>query len=320
MKFAPALMAGNTVVLKPSPFTPLTTLKIGELFRDIIPPGVLNVISGSDRLGPWLTEQPGIDKISFTGSTQTGRKVMQSASAELKRITLELGGNDAAIVLADVDVEKVAERLFWAAFRNAGQVCVATKRMYVHEDIYDALADALVAYARAIKVSDGTHSGAQIGPINNRAQYERVLDLIADSKKRGHKFLLGGDVADGPGYFVPITLIDNPPDDSRVVQEEQFGPVLPLLKFRDIDDVVKRANASSYGLGASVWSGSYESALKVGERLEAGVVWINEAHVVHPLASFGGHKQSGIGSEGGVEGLLAYTLTKTFVVRKAATK
>jgi aldehyde dehydrogenase (NAD+) len=315
-KIAPALVAGNTVVLKPSPFTPLTTLKIGELLRGVLPAGVLNVVSGGDSLGPWMTGHPGIDKISFTGSTQTGRKVMASAAASLKRVTLELGGNDAAIVLPDVDVEAVAEQLFWAAFRNAGQICIATKRMYVHKDVYEPLKAALVAYASTVKVGDGAEQGTQIGPIQNHQQYARVLELIEDAKARGYTFLIGGERSSAPGYFVPISIIDNPPEDARIVQEEQFGPVLPLLKFDEVDEAVERANASDYGLGASVWSADTDKALAVAARLQAGTVWVNESQHLSPLAAFGGHKQSGLGVEGGLEGLLEYTNAQTTFVKK----
>ncbi|OAN58543.1 aldehyde dehydrogenase family protein [Sphingomonas sp. TDK1] len=317
-KLGPALLAGNTVVLKPSPFTPLTTLKFGELAAAILPAGVLNTISGGDRLGPWLTEHPGIDKVSFTGSTATGRRVMQSASATLKRVTLELGGNDPAIVLADADVEALAERLFWAAFANNGQVCIATKRMYVHEQVYDRLKDALVAYARTVRLGDGAEQGTQLGPINNAVQYRRVLDLIADAREQGYRFLTGDAPHEGPGYFVPVTILDNPPETSRIVQEEQFGPVLPLVKFRDIDEVIARANASDYGLGASVWGSDEDAALAVARRIASGTVWINETQHLSPLAAFGGMKQSGLGVEGGVEGLLEYTNAQTVVRRRNA--
>ncbi len=318
-KVGPALLAGNTMVLKPSPFTPLTTLKFGELAAGILPPGVLNVVTGGDRLGPWMTEHPGIDKVSFTGSTATGRRVMQSASATLKRVTLELGGNDPAIVLPDVDVEKVAEELFWAAFRNNGQICIATKRMYVHRDVYEPLKAAIVAYARTVKIGDGAEQGTQIGPINNKPQYDRVLELIQDSRDKGYDFLIGGEAADIPGYFIPVTIIDNPPEDSRIVQEEQFGPVLPLLKFDDMDEVVARANASEYGLGGSVWGADEDRALAIAERIASGTVWVNETQHLTPFAAFGGMKQSGVGVEGGIEGLLEYTNAQTVVRRKRAT-
>ncbi len=317
-KVAPALLAGNTVVLKPSPFTPLTTLRMGELLRGVLPDGVLNIVTGGDSLGPWMTSHPGIDKISFTGSSATGRKVMVSAAETLKRVTLELGGNDAAIVLPDVDVAEVAEKLFWAAFGNSGQICIATKRMYVHKDIYEPLKTAIVDYAKTVKMGDGAEQGTQLGPINNKLQYERVLDLIADSKAKGYKFLMGGDVSHAPGYFVPITIIDNPPENSRIVQEEQFGPVLPLLSFDTLEEAIDRANASPYGLGASIWTADEAKALDISSRIAAGTVWINETQHLSPLGAFGGHKQSGLGSEGALEGLLEYTNTQTVYVKKAA--
>ncbi len=315
-KIGPGLLAGNTMVLKPSPFTPLTTLKLGEIIKDILPAGVLNIISGGDSLGPWMTSHPGIDKVSFTGSTATGKKVMQSASSTLKRVTLELGGNDPAIVMPDVDVEKVAEQLFWAAFGNNGQICIATKRMYVHKDIYEPLRDAIVAYAKTVKIGDGSEQGTRLGPINNRPQYERVLDLIRDAKEKGYTFLMGGEKSDVPGYFIPVTILDNPPEDSRIVQEEQFGPVLPLLKFDDYDDVVARANATDYGLGGSVWGNDEEKAFEIAKRIQSGTVWVNEVQHLSPTAAFGGLKQSGLGVEGGEEGLLEYTNAQTLVRKK----
>jgi len=317
IKVAPALLAGNTVVLKPSPFTPLTTLKIGELLRGVLPDGVLNVISGGDALGPWLTAHPGIDKVTFTGSTQTGRKVAASGAATLKRITLELGGNDAAIVLPDVDVEEVAQKLFWAAFRNSGQVCLAIKRLYIHKDIYEPLKAALVAYAKTVKMGDASEQGTQLGPLQNLPQYQLVLSLIQDAKEQGYTFLTGGEALEGPGYFIPVTLIDNPPEDSRIVQEEQFGPVLPLLRFDTIDEAISRANATEYGLGATVWSSDLHQAARLCERLEAGNCWVNEAHYLSPFGAFSGHKQSGLGVEGSVEGLLEFTNAKTIFVKKA---
>jgi aldehyde dehydrogenase (NAD+) len=316
LKAAPALVAGNTVVLKPSPFTPLTTLRIGELARAIFPPGVFNVISGGDELGPLMTRHPGIDKISFTGSTATGRRVMESASATLKRVTLELGGNDAAIVLPDVDVDAVAAQVFGAAFGNSGQICVAVKRLYVHADIYDRFAAALTELARAAKVGDGAEQGTRFGPMQNKLQYERVKALIADARAQGYNFLIGGDEIERPGYFLPLTIVDNPPENSRIVQEEQFGPVLPILKWSDVDDVVARANASEYGLGGQVWAGDAERALEIGERLDVGNIYINQPQAILPQAPFGGHKSSGIGSESALDGLLAYTNAQTVMVSK----
>ena len=317
-KIAPALVAGNAVVLKPSPFTPLCTLKLGELLRDVLPAGVLNVVSGGNELGVWLTSHPDVRKISFTGSTATGRKVMASASGNLKRITLELGGNDPAIVLPDVDVEKTAKELFWAAFQNSAQFCVAAKRLYIHEAVYDRLARALVDYAATVKVGDGAQQGTDLGPIQNRMQFDKLKDLLADAKAQGLHFLAGGEIAEGAGFFVPITIVDNPPEDSRVVREEAFGPVLPLLKFSDIDDVVARANDTDYGLAASVWSRDVAQARAVAKRIEAGTVWINEIHSFSPHVAFGGHKQSGIGIENALEGLAEYTNAQTIVTNRAA--
>lgn len=312
-KIAPALVAGNTMVLKPSPYTPLCTLKLGEILKDVLPAGVLNIVSGGNELGAWITQHPDIRKISFTGSTATGRKIMESASGNLKRITLELGGNDPAIILPDVDPKSLAKELFWGAFQNSAQFCVAAKRLYIHEDIYDALAQELVDYAATVKVGDGSQQGTDLGPIQNKMQYEKLKDLLADAKAKGLNFLSGGELPEGPGYFVPVTIIDNPPEDSRVVVEEAFGPVLPLLKFRDIDDVVARANDSEYGLAASVWGRDVAQARAIAERIEAGTVWINEIHSFSPHIAFGGHKQSGIGIENALDGLSEYTNSQTIV-------
>jgi acyl-CoA reductase-like NAD-dependent aldehyde dehydrogenase len=310
-KIGPALLAGNTMVLKPSPFTPLATLRLGELLRDALPAGVLNVVSGGDALGPWMSEHPDIDKISFTGSTATGRKVMATAAANLKRLTLELGGNDAAIVLPDANVAEIAEPLFWAAFTNSGQVCVAAKRLYVHDAVYDDLAAALVEIAAKVAVGDGADPATMLGPVQNRAQFDRVESMIADSRAAGHRFLTGGAASTGPGYFVPVTLVDNPPEDARVVQEEAFGPVVPMLRYTDVEDAIARANASEYGLGGSIWSSDPAAAADVAARLETGTVWINSAQGLTPFAAFAGHKQSGIGTENGLEGLLEFTVPQT---------
>ncbi|MBN3780385.1 aldehyde dehydrogenase family protein [Burkholderia sp. Ac-20345] len=317
-KIAPALVAGNTMVIKPSPFTPLCTLKLGELLRDVLPPGVLNIVSGGNELGAWMTAHRDISKISFTGSTATGRKIMESASGNLKRITLELGGNDPAIVLPDVDIKETAEKLFWACFQNSAQFCVAAKRLYIHEEIYDELAQALVEYAKTVKVGDGSHPDTDLGPIQNRMQFDKLKNLLADAKERGLRFLLGGEIPDQQGFHVPVTLIDNPPEDSRVVVEEAFGPVLPLLKFKDIDNVIARANDSEYGLAASVWSNDLDLAQRIAERIEAGTVWINEIHTFSPHVAFGGRKQSGIGIENALEGLSEYTSVQTVVTNGEA--
>ena len=317
-KVAPALLAGNTMVLKPSPYTPMTTLRIAELAKDIFPPGVLNIITGGDQLGPWLTAHPGIDKISFTGSTATGRKVMASAASTLKRVTLELGGNDAAIVLPDVDLDTAVPDIFWAAFRNSGQICIASKRIYVHEAIYDRFRDGLVEYAKSVRVGDGAEPGVQLGPVQNKAQFERVRALIADCTARNLDFALGPESSAQPnqGYFIPITIIDNPPEDAPVVSQEAFGPVVPLMKFSSLDEVIGRVNGTEYGLGNSIWTRDIDAAAGLASQLESGMVWINDAQYVSPFAPFGGHKQSGVGVESGPEGLLEYTNAQTVVIRR----
>lgn len=315
-KMAPALLAGNTMVLKPSPFTPLCTLKIGEIFRDIFPAGVINIISGGDNLGPMMTGHPGFAKISFTGSTATGKLVMESASKDLKRLTLELGGNDAAIVLPDVDLDEVAEKIFFGAFANTSQICVATKRLYVHEDVYDGLRDRLAAIAKMVKVGDGGEQGTVLGPIQNRRQYDRVMDLMDDARENDLTLIQGADIPDNEGFFVPVTIVDNPPEASRVVQEEAFGPILPMMKFDDVDDVIDRANDSEYGLAGAVWSKDTDKAMDIARRIETGTVWINQNLVLRPDTPFGGHKNSGFGVENGMKGLLEYMVPQAVYVAK----
>ncbi len=318
-KIAPAILSGCTIVLKPSPFTPLATLRIAELIKDAAPAGVVNIITGEDSLGPLITEHADIDKITFTGSTATGKKIMEGASKDLKRITLELGGNDASIVLPDANVEKVAEQLFWSSFSNAGQICVAAKRIYIHEDIYDELSAAIAEVAKNVKVGDGSDQGTGVGPIQNKKQFERVCELIEDAKENGYKFLTGGDVdPSGTGYYVPITIMDNPPEDARIVAEEQFGPVMPLMKFATTDEVIQRANDSEYGLAGAVWTGDTDKGVEIAEQLETGTVWVNEYLHLSPFAPFGGHKQSGFGAEYGVEGLKEFTYAQVITVKKDA--
>jgi acyl-CoA reductase-like NAD-dependent aldehyde dehydrogenase len=317
-KIAPALVAGNCMVLKPSPFTPLTTLKLGELCQSVLPPGVLNVVSGGDDLGKWMTGHPGINKIAFTGHTETGKHVMRSAADNLKRLTLELGGNDPAIVLPDVDPEAVAPELFWGAFQNNAQFCNSIKRLYIHEDVYDAVRDALVEFAKGIRVGNGADEGTDIGPIQNLPQYEKVIDFFDDCAANEHTFALGGAVDRGAGgWFIPITLVDDPPENSRIVQEEPFGPILPLLKWSDEEDVIQRANDTRYGLGASVWGRDLDAVQRIGSRLDAGTVWLNEIHQYSPHQAFGGHKESGIGCENSLHGMMEYTNWHTITLNKS---
>uniref|UniRef100_B0T6F8 Aldehyde dehydrogenase n=1 Tax=Caulobacter sp. (strain K31) TaxID=366602 RepID=B0T6F8_CAUSK len=301
-----ALLAGNTMVIKPAPTTPLTTLKIGELCLKTLPPGVVNVVVDANDLGAELTRHPDIRKISFTGSTETGRKIMAAASDTLKRLTLELGGNDPAIVLDDVDPLVVAPRIFGGAFMNSGQVCAAIKRLYVHDSVYDALCDALVGLANAAIVGDGLSEGVQFGPLQNRAQFDKVNALIDEAGKIG-TVIAGGAASGGKGYFIRPTLVRDITDGARLVDEEQFGPVLPIIRYTDLDEVIARANASPFGLGASIWSSDPQRAARLAPRIEAGTVWINQHPDFGPHIPFGGAKQSGVGVEMGEEGLNEFT-------------
>ena len=306
-KIAPALLAGNTLVLKPSPFTPLATLKVAELLSDVVPPGVLNVVSGGDQLGAWMTSHRVPRKISFTGSIETGKKVALSAAPDLKRLTLELGGNDPAIVLDDADPGVVAKAIFAGAFNNNGQVCSAIKRVYVPESLYDQVVDGLVAQASAVKVGDGTEAGTKLGPINNAPQFERVKELVDDAVSHGATAAAGGRPIERPGYFFEPTILSDVTDGTRIVDEEQFGPALPVIAYRDIDDVVERANATHFGLSGSVWGTDGDRASEVAGRLECGTAWVNTHLALAPQQPFGGFKWSGIGVENGPWGLAEFT-------------
>jgi acyl-CoA reductase-like NAD-dependent aldehyde dehydrogenase len=304
-KIASALYTGNTMLLKPSPYTPLTTLLLGEIARDILPPGVLNVLAGGNDLGQWMTEHPGIDKITFTGSIATGKKVLAASASNMKRVTLELGGNDAAIVLNDVAVRDIATRLFQAAFANSGQICQAIKRLYVQDGIYENLLDELVAIAKQTKVGDGFEPGVNLGPVQNRAQYDRVLDILDDTARQtGVRILVGGGAMDRPGYFVEPTIVADIQEGTRLVDEEPFGPVLPVIRFFDVADVICRANNTRFGLGGSIWTTDIQQGADIADRLEAGVVWVNHHLGVSAEYPFGGVKESGLGRANGLMGLL----------------
>jgi acyl-CoA reductase-like NAD-dependent aldehyde dehydrogenase len=304
LKIAPALACGNVVICKPAPTTPLTTLLLGELAAEILPPGVMSTLVDQNDLGAALTSHPRIAKVSFTGSTATGKKVMASAAGSLKRITLELGGNDPAIVLEDADIAKVAPEIFNAAMLNAGQVCLAAKRIYVPRSMHGALFDALGQLARKAVVGDGMDARTQIGPIQNRMQFERVLSLLEQS--RGAR-LVSGEIPQGTGYFVAPTVVAGLSDDAPLVAQEQFGPLIPVLAYDSLDEVVARANASPYGLGATVWTANPARGIEVARRIESGTVWVNK-HMDLPFdVPFGGCKQSGIGREQGMAGVEEFT-------------
>ena len=303
----PAIRTGNTVVIKPSPFTPLSTLKMVALLNSALPPGVLNVVVGHDDIGPMLTSHLDIAKVVFTGSSATGRKVMQSGAETLKRLTLELGGNDAGIVLPDAVPAEIAERLFWGAFINNGQTCAALKRLYVHDSIYDVTCAALVAFAKTVNMGTGLDENSLLGPIQNAAQLAKVTSLVDQAKADGAQILIGGTPSEGPGYFYPITLVANATEGMAIVDQEQFGPALPIIRYHDVDDAIRRANASEFGLGASVWSSDPKFAHSVAIRLESGTVWINQHGTIRPDTPFGGVKSSGLGVEFGRQGMEDYT-------------
>ncbi|NUH64028.1 aldehyde dehydrogenase family protein [Sulfitobacter sp. S0837] len=303
----PALRSGNTVVSKPSPMTPLASLRMVEIMNEVLPAGVVNSVSAADgafNMGAAMSAHEDIAKIVFTGSCGTGQKVMQSSAETMKRLTLEMGGNDAGIVLPDADPQGIAENLFWGAFINNGQTCAAMKRLYVHDDIHDAVCSALVAYARNIKAGEGTQEGSMLGPVQNQMQFDKLSRLVDQAKDHG-QVLLGG--APGEGLFYPPTIIAGMSADDPLVYEEQFGPALPIIRYTDLEDALAQANALDVGLGGSVWSADKEAAKEVAKRMECGSVWINSHGMIQPNAPFGGVKKSGFGVEFGEEGLKEYT-------------
>lgn len=306
LKLAPALITGNTVIGKPAPTTPLTTLLLGEVASAILPAGVFQTLVDQNDLGALLSGHPDVAHVSFTGSTPTGKKVLGSAADSLKRFTLELGGNDAAIILDDADVEKVAPHIFAGATTNSGQICLAVKRVYAPTAMIDALCAELARLAGESVLGDGLHQGTTIGPIQNRMQFEKVLGLIEDSRKQG-TIVAGGEPVDGEGYFIAPTIVRGLPDDARLVREEQFGPVLPVLAYDDLEDAIARANDSDLGLGGTVWTSDVDRGIAVASRIESGTVWVNK-HLDLPFdIPFGGAKQSGIGRQQGIEGMQDYT-------------
>lgn len=305
-QIAPALRMGNAVVVKPSEYTPLSVLALTKVINQELPEGLLTVVSGGRDVGARLAEHPAIGKVMFTGSTATGKAIIKSSADTIKRLTLELGGNDAGIVLPDADPKAIAEDLFWGAFINTGQTCAALKRLYVHTDIYDAVCSELAAVAAAMPMGNGQDENNVLGPLQNRAQYDIVARLVDAARDSGARILLGGNPdPEQPGYFYPTTLVADIDNDNPLVAEEQFGPALPIIRYSTVDEAIAKANALDVGLGASVWSSDTARAREVGSRIQAGTVWINKHGAVDPRIPFGGAKQSGYGLEFGVEGLKA---------------
>ncbi|WP_445398092.1 aldehyde dehydrogenase family protein [Streptomyces sp. LE64] len=302
-KFAPALAAGNTVVLKPSPFTPLATRLLGSVLAAVLPEDVLTVVTGHEPLGARLASHPGIRHVTFTGAAPTGRAVARGAASSLARVTLELGGNDAAILLEDAAVDRIADRLFWAAFRNCGQVCMAVKRVYAPARLYSDVVEALAQRARTVVVGAGLDPATRLGPVNNAPQLARVEDCTARALAEGARAAAGGHRLDRPGYFHAPTVLADVPPDSPVVTGEQFGPVLPVLPYRKLDEAVEAANGTGFGLGGSVWGTDLDRAEAVADRLECGTAWINHHAELSLAQPFAGAGQSGVGVAGGPWGL-----------------
>jgi phenylacetaldehyde dehydrogenase len=305
-QIAPALRMGNAVVVKPSKMTPLSVLALAKVLNEELPEGLLTVVSGDRKVGARLAEHPAIGKVMFTGSTDAGKEIIKSSAGTVKRLTLELGGNDAGIVLPDADPKAIAQDLFWGAFINTGQTCAALKRLYVHDDIYDAVCEELSKVAAAMPMGVGLDENNVLGPLQNKAQYDVVARLVEAARGSGARVLVGGNPdTEQPGYFYPATLVADIDNDNPLVAEEQFGPALPIIRYSTIDEAVEKANALDVGLGASVWSPNLPEARKVAARIQAGTVWINKHGAVDPRVPFGGAKQSGYGLEFGVEGLKA---------------
>jgi len=313
----PSLRAGNTVVLKPSEFTTICTLEMIRLMNTVLPKGVLNSVSGDGIVGSYLVENQDVDKIMFTGSASTARKIIEASGGNMARLTLECGGNDPAIILPGTDIQSKAGDLFWGSFINMGQTCACAKRLYVHEDDFDNVVGVLDAVAGQMPMGNGMEEGNVLGPIQNKMQFDKVNDLVEDAKANGATIIRGGQPMDGPGYFYPITLIGNVDNGNRIVDEEQFGPVLPIIKYKTLDEAIQKANDTKTGLGGSVWGDDLAEAAKVASRIESGTVWVNQHGAIHPMVPFGGIKESGYGVEFGIEGLKAVTQPQIISIKKA---
>lgn len=313
----PAIRAGNTVVLKPSEYTSIGTLELVRLISEVLPAGVINTVSGPGDVGAALVDQPDVDKILFTGSAASGAKVAAAAARHLTPTTMELGGNDAAIVLPDADPKAIATGLFWGSFINMGQTCACAKRLYVHDSLHDAVVAQLQSIAESVRVGDGMQETTVMGPIQNRMQYDKVVALVDAARAEGGTVVCGGRAPGGAGNFYPLTLVTGLRDGARLVDEEQFGPVLPIIRYTDLDQAIASANRLDAGLGASVWSSSVANAMNVAKRLQAGTVWINQHGAIHPMVPFGGTKGSGWGVEFGLEGLKAVTQPKVISINKS---
>jgi phenylacetaldehyde dehydrogenase len=315
-KLAPALAAGCSCVLKPAEQTPLSALRLGDLIREAgFPPGVVNILTGVGEIsGAALVAHPGVDKIAFTGSTEVGKLINKSATDTLKRVSLELGGKSPMIVLPDADPQAVSAGSAGAIFFNAGQVCCAGSRLYVHSSLFDKVVEGVSAAAAAIRLGLGLEQATEMGPLVSKEQQERVLGFIESGRRQGAAVMTGGEAPSHPGYFVKPTVLVNVRPDMQVVREEIFGPVLVAQRFDDLDEVVKAANDTPYGLGASIWTHNLSAAHRLVPRIKAGTVWVNCHNLLDPNMPFGGYKQSGIGREHGRVAVEMYTETKAVCI------
>ena len=320
-KIGPALLAGNTMVIKPAETTPLTDLKVVGLFAEAgLPAGALNVVTGQGSIvGEEIVTNPKVRKIGFTGSTDVGRRVMASAAATLKHVTLELGGSDPMIVCDDADLDNAVKAAATGRFFNCGQACLAIKRLYLFESIAEDFINQLTARVKKLRVGNGLADGTIIGPLHSRGQRDEVESQVEDAVSRGARVLVGGtrptgDEFDRGNFYLP-TLVADAPEDCRLVSEEVFGPALPILKVKDLDEAIEKANNSIFGLGSSIWTNDLNRATRAAERIEAGYTWVNSAQVIYDELPFGGWKQSGMGKEHGPEALEYYTETKSVVVK-----
>ena len=312
----PALRTGNTVISKPSSLTPLSTMKLVEIIDKHLPAGVINIITGERGIGSGITSHPGINKIVFTGSTPTGQSVMRNSADNLKRLTLELGGNDAAVVLPGSNPEEIAPAIFGAAFLNMGQTCGALKRLYVHDSLYHEMCTALSKIAAEQVVGNGMNEGVNFGPVQNEDQLNLVKELVDDAEKNGASVFSAAMTVDEPGYFYPPTIVSDIDNSARLVQEEQFGPALPIIKYSDVDAAIDMANAAEFGLSGSVWGPDSKAAAKLAARLECGTTFANTHAEIQPNVPFGGCKMSGFGVEFAQEGLLEYTSIQVVHIKK----
>lgn len=321
-KLGPALVAGNAVIVKPASTTPLTDIRCIELLLEAgVTPGALNIVTGpGGQVGEEILRHPAIRKIGFTGETRTGKHVMEVAAQEIKRVTLELGGSDPMIVADDADLPAAVSAAAVGRFYNCGQACLAIKRLYLFERIYDAFVSKLVEKVKRLKVGNGLEPDTRLGPLHTADQREEVEEQVADALKRGAQVLAGGKRPEGPqyekGFYYEPTLVADVPEDARIVQEECFGPALPIFKVKSWDEAIARANHSVFGLGSSVWSRDLAQAMRAAERIESGYTWINSAQIIYDELPFGGVKWSGLGKEHGSEALDYYMETKSVVIAK----